>query len=303
MTLADPNHDTRRPLASVGQSDAQVQLAIKRLAGSDCPLLLLGEHGVGKRYTAAQIHARSHRSRESFKEIRCADLDARGMLSVLSARGTVYLVEVADLHLSLQERIVRDYFATESSRNCRLLFGSSGELSDEVKSGRMREDFYYLISGVTLRIPPLRQRRAEILTLTEMLLTQYAKQFDRPKPPLSGEIAYFLIHHPWPGNVNELQTAIKTLVAIGDETISLAALKAAGPGGRPNGHRKSRSLKEATRCVSIQVERQMISEVLGSTGGNRKRAADELGISYKALLYKIKQFGVEPASKESGASL
>ncbi len=113
------------------------------------------------------------------------------------------------------------------------------------------------------------------------------------------------MEHTWPENLSELQTAIKTFVAIGDQSISLAALKAAASTVKSNGHRKLPSLKEATRAASTQIERQLISEVLVATGGNRKRAADELGISYKALLYKLKQVGAEyqPASNRNGVAL
>ncbi len=136
-------------------------------------------------------------------------------------------------------------------------------------------------------------------------MTQYSKQFDRPKPVLREEIIEFLMEHTWPENLSELQTAIKTFVAIGDQSISLAALKAAASTARSNGQRKSLSLKDATRAASAQIERQLISEVLVATGGNRKRAADELGISYKALLYKLKQAGTEylPASNKNGVAL
>ena len=104
------------------------------------------------------------------------------------------------------------------------------------------------------------------------------------------------MEHSWPENLSELQTAIKTFVAIGDQSISLAALKAAGQTVKSNGNRKHLSLKEATRTASTQIERQLISEVLLSTGGNRKRAAGELGISYKALLYKLKQIETDNRS-------
>jgi two-component system response regulator AtoC len=169
----------------------------------------------------------------------------------------------------------------------------------------MREDFYYLASAVTLRISPLRCRKSEILTIADDLLTQYSKQFDRPKPVLQGEIVEFLLEHSWPENLSELQTAIKTFVAIGDQSVSLAALKAAAASIRANGARKSLSLKEAARAASNEIERQLIAEVLAATGGNRKRAADELGISYKALLYKLKQVEAEipPATTKNGVAL
>jgi transcriptional regulator with PAS, ATPase and Fis domain len=132
--------------------------------------------------------------------------------------------------------------------------------------------------------------------MADDLLTQYSKQFDRPKPVLREEIIGYLMEHTWPENLSELQTAIKTFVAIGDQSISLAALKAVAPTVKSNGHRKTLSLKEATRTASIQIERQLISEVLVATGGNRKRAANELGISYKALLYKLKHIKTENQS-------
>ena len=94
------------------------------------------------------------------------------------------------------------YFRSEQAPTCRLLCGSSRDLAEEVKSWRMREDFYYLVSAVTLRIPPLRCRKAEILSIADELLTQYAKQFDRPKPVLCKEIIGHLMEHTWPGNLH-----------------------------------------------------------------------------------------------------
>ena len=293
------------PTRPFGPVEGQIQRAIARISESDCPLLIVGERGAGKRYIAAQIHAQSHRSRSGYTEIRCADADAQTLIAGLSSKGTIYLAEVGDLSLGLQELIVNSYFHSEEPQTSRLLCGTSRELSDEVKTWRMREDFYYLVSAVSLRISPLRCRKAEILSIADDLLTQYAKQFDRPKPILREEIIGFLMDHSWPENLSELETAIKTFVAIGDQSISLAALKAAAPTVHGNGRRKPLSLKEATRAASTQIERRLISEVLVATGGNRKRAADELGISYKALLYKLKQVGTEyrPAAHRNGVSL
>lgn len=293
------------PARQFAPIEAQIQRAIARIAESDCPVLIVGEHGVGKRSIAAQIHAQSHRSRVVFTEIQSADADPQGILSAFSTKGTVYLAEIGDLSLALQDLIINTYFHSEQAQSSRLLCGTSRELSEEVKTWRMREDFYYMVSAVTLRISPLRCRKSEILSIADDLLTQYSKQFDRPKPVLREEIIGFLMEHTWPDNLSELQTAIKTFVAIGDQSISLAALKAAAPTVKSNGHHKPLSLKEATRAASIQIERQLISEVLLATGGNRKRAADELGISYKALLYKLKQVGADyqPASNRNGVAL
>jgi two-component system response regulator PilR (NtrC family) len=297
-------HSIKRQAKPLSTIEAQIQRAIARIAESDCPVLIAGERGAGKRTIAAQIHAQSHRSRGPFIEVRCGDTGGDAPLAALDTKGTVYLVEVTELSVQLQESIVQAHFRSEQPLPCRLLCGTSRDLDEEVRSWRMREDFYYLISAVTLRIPPLRCRKPEILSIADDLLTQYSKQFGRPKPVLDKELAGFLLEHPWPDNLIELETAIKTFVAIGDQAISLAAIRAASPSGRLNGHRKSFSLKEATRASSVQIERQLISEVLLSTGGNRKRAASELGISYKALLYKLKQIGAEnkSASSKNGAA-
>jgi len=277
-------------------AETRIQRAVDRIAESDCPVLILGEHGAGKRSVAAQIHAQSNLSRSAFQEIHCSEANATSLRSALSTKGTTYLVEITELSLPLQELLVHTYFRSEQAQPCRLLCGSSRDLAEEVKTWRIREDFYYLVSAVTLLIPPLRCRKPEILTIADDLLTRYSKQFDRPKPVLCKEIVEHLMEHTWPGNLMELQTAIKTFVAIGDQAISLAAIKASAPWGRTNGNRRPLLLKEATRASAIQIERQLISEVLVSTGGNRKRAAINLGISYKALLYKLKQMETENQS-------
>jgi two-component system, NtrC family, response regulator AtoC len=291
-----------RPFAHVAE---QMQHALTRLAESDSPVLIAGERGVGKRSIAAQIHAISHRSRNPFIEIHSARCDADSLLSAIAAKGTVYLAEVGELSPDMQELIVSSYLQPGWASGSRLICGASHELLDDVKNWCVREDFFYLVSAVTLRISPLRCRKGEILTIVDDLLTRYSKQFDRPKPVLHEEIVGFLLEHTWPENLTELETAIKTFVAIGDHSISLAALKAAAGTNKSNGLRRAPSLKQATRAASTQIERQIISEVLTATGGNRKRAAGQLGISYKTLLYKIKRAGttLDPESKGNGVGL
>ncbi len=285
----------KRPAKPVVPIGTQTQRVIARIADSDWPVLISGEHGVGKRSVANQIHAQSRRARALFVEIDCSQATAQAIRSAVSGAGSVYFSEVGDLSLALQDVVLDTCFGARPVRSTRLLFGTSRDLHEEVKSWRLREDLYYHISGLTLQIPPLRCRKSEIPGLTDDLLTQYSLQFDRPKPVLRGEILDFLSGHSWPENLPEFQTAIKTFVAIEDQSISLAALKTAVPSSRPNGHRTPLLLKDATRAASSQIERRLISEVLALTNGNRKRAARELGISYKALLYKLKQIGINSA--------
>lgn len=289
----------------LGLIEAQVRRAIDRIAESDCPVLVVGEHGSGKRTVATQIHAQSHRSRHQLIEIQSDTADERMLETAFAAKGTLYLAEVGGLSQDLQSLTIERYFHSPEAQRGRLICSTSSELLGDVKSGKMREDFYYLASAVTLRIPPLRCRKSEILAIADDLLTQYSKQFDRPKPLLQGEIVEFLMEHTWPENFSELQTAIKTYVAIGNQSVSVAALKAAAAAMKASGARKSFSLKKAARAASTEIERQLIAEVLVATGGNRKRAADELGISYKALLYKLKQVEGEypPAANKNGVAV
>jgi DNA-binding NtrC family response regulator len=199
------------------------------------------------------------------------------------------LYEIAELSLPLQKLVVQFYLEIQpSAPACRLLFSSSREPVDEMRSHRINEQFYFFASAVTLRIPPLRYRKPEIPAIVDELMTRYAAQFDRPKPVLGRQVMEFLVKYSWPGNLVELQTAIKSFAAIEDQAISFAALRAAA-GQRNTANHTPVSLKDAARAASSQIERFLISEVLTATGGNRRRAADELGISYKALLYKIKE--------------
>jgi two-component system, NtrC family, response regulator AtoC len=298
-------HGAKRQLKTAFPMEPRVRRALASLAESEIPILIAGEAGVGKRSVAELIHALSHRSRSAFQEVRAAECSAPQLQAALSGRGTIYLSEVGDLSVTLQELLVEKYFGSKEAQTSRLICGTSRELLDGVKSRRVKENFLHLISTVTYRIAPLRFRKAEILSMADELLSQYSRQFDRPKPVLSQESIGFLLKHNWPGNLTELQTAIKTFVAIGDESVSLAALKAAAPSAKVPGLHRPLSLKQATRAASIEVERQLIAEVLAATGGNRKRAADELGISYKALLYKLKQVDTtsQPSTNANGVGL
>src|SRR5438067_4294783 len=152
-----------RPTKLFAPIEAQTQRAIARIAESDCPVLIAGEHGVGKRSVAAQIHAQSRRARSTFTEIDSSDATAEKIISALSANGSLYLLEIGDLSIALQEMLIGSYFRSEKAQSSRLLCGTSRELLEEVKSSRMREEFFHLVSAVTLRISPLRCRRSEIL--------------------------------------------------------------------------------------------------------------------------------------------
>jgi two-component system, NtrC family, response regulator AtoC len=162
----------------------------------------------------------------------------------------------------------------------------------EVRAGRFREDLYYRISGVTLRLPPLRQRREDIPQLASFFLAKFAADFDRPVPILSSQTKQLFSDYGWPGNLRELEDVAKAIVILGDEALAMDGLRALliRP-DRTNGDRVS--LKQAAKAASREAEKELILKVLTRTRWNRRRAAQELQISYKALLYKLKQIGYQ----------
>jgi len=170
-------------------------------------------------------------------------------------------------------------------------------LENDIRAGRFREDLYYRLAGVCLRVPPLRHRREDIPVLTDFFLHKYSALFGRPEPGLSEKTRQFIAEYSWPGNVRELEAAVKTIAAIGDDRIAMTALRSSSLNGSANHYEEGTSLKEAARAASRQAERELILRVLSRTRWNRKRAAEELRISYKALLYKLKQIGVDDYAK------
>jgi two-component system, NtrC family, response regulator AtoC len=280
-----------------------VEDAIRELARSSVPVLLLAEPGSGKHAVARRIHLISRQGDKPFRSLLCATLKAED-LAVLSngkgllGEGTLYLEEVSDLNASCQSRLLEAL--TEVQRGAdygRLICGSGHDLEAEVRAGRLREDLYYRISGVCLRIPPLRQRREDIPALLEYFLGKYAEDFHRNKPELSAETKQAFLQYSWPGNLRELEDAAKVLVVLEDQQRALAGLRAFQSKSRPSNGSKV-SLKAASKAASREAERELILKALTRTQWNRRRAAKELQISYKALLYKLKQIRFE----EYGAS-
>jgi DNA-binding NtrC family response regulator len=209
--------------------------------------------------------------------------------------GTVYLQDVEDLTLAAQKELVRQIGlnGTEQRSVLRFICGTSRELEPEVKCGKFREDLYYRISGVCLRLPPLRQRKEDIPILRDLFLSVAARDFSRTVPELSAETQNFFVEYNWPGNIRELKEAARAIVALGDETLAMGGLRSLLRRTDRGGNGEKISLKDAARAASREAEREIILQVLTRTRWNRRRAAQELQISYKALLYKLKQIGYQ----------
>jgi len=285
---------------AVSPSMQSVESVIRELAQTDVPVLILAEQGAGKLTTAQRIHALSPRSSQPFRNVSCHGLKPEELRACAekaeeSGYGTLYLGEIAELSLECQSALLELLPVSPvgpTKQLARIICGSARDLELEVKPGHIREDLYYRISGVCLRLPPLRQRRQDIPILTSHFLEKYAAEFHRAIPSLSSETLQLFDEYSWPGNLHELEDAAKALVALGNENIAMGGLRSVLR--RPeNGNGARLSLKEAARAASREAEKQLILRVLTRTRWNRRRAAQELQISYKALLYKLKQIGFD----------
>ena len=304
-----------------------VGAVIRELAQSEVPVLLLAEKGAGKHATARWIHEMSRRSAQPFRGLVCSALKVKiehlgpsgenggseqdwleqdWLKQGWFKQGTVFLDEIADLSSEGQAQIMEVLPRAVSAGNenprseshgpsrtetARLICGSERDLELEVKAGRLREDLYYRISGVCLRLPPLRQRREDIPILVEHFLRKFAEEFQRPVPGLSEETHRLFQEYSWPGNVRELENAAKAIVALGDEAVAMGGLRAMLMRADHGGNGSRVSLKQAARAASREAEKEIILKALTRTRWNRRRAAQDLQISYKALLYKLKQMG------------
>jgi two-component system, NtrC family, response regulator AtoC len=296
----------------VGTSRAvrDLESVIGEIAPTNLPVLFVGESGTGKELFANRVHRLSQHGDKPMVRISCASMNPATFFSELglgpsdsaeasrSGAGTVCFDEIGELDAPCQRNLLGalpdgDLAARRGVLTARLVSTTNQNLDHEMRAGRFRSELYYRISGVCLRLPPLRDRKEDIPLLVEFFLNKHAAQFGRSRPSLSPQTLQVFLDHSWPGNIRELENVVKEIVALGDERLAVAQL------GVPFSERKktpaapSYSLKAAARAASREAEREMIKQALARTRWNRKRAAQELQISYKSLLYKLKQIGFE----------
>ena len=290
-----------------------VELVVANVAATDFPVLLMGESGSGKEAVALEIHRRSRRRKEPFTKIACGALTLESFEPLRrklemndgqeggSKIGTLFLDEIADMAPTCQAALLHalpdDDLAAHGHALSARLISTTGraplELEDVLQRGILRKDLFYRINGVSLRLPPLRERKEDIPALVEFFLKKSSSLLSQPIPSLSAQLLETFQEYSWPGNIRELENSVKKIVALGDESTATGwgALGRAEKG--PNGEDEILSLKEAARAASRQVERELILKVLERTHWNRKRAARQLQVSYKALLYKLRQMGLD----------
>jgi len=294
-----------------GQGKAMEALNAKvmEIARTDIPVLILGESGTGKEVYARLLHRLSRCCDSPLIKIRCSILDPSRLLEQCrdgllptptpNHPGTLFLDSVDELDLACQ-RVLLSMLPEGQAKNVggssvrRLICSSGRNLEEDVKAGRFRKELYFRINGVSVRLPSLRERKEDIPTLMDLFLAKYATLLLREIPAVEGVSMQQLFAHDWPGNIRELENVARKMVALGESKTALEELRTVWHGEtNTKAATGISSLKTAARAALRRTERELILKALERTHWNRKRAAQELQISYKSLLSKIKQGGLE----------
>ena len=293
-----------------------VMRTVERIAPSDVSVLITGESGTGKEVVADLIHTLSTRSKGPFIKINCAALprelieselfgsvkgaftgsqgDREGLFRQAES-GTLLLDELSEMPIDtqskllrvLQEKEVRPVGGRTSYKtDCRIIASTNRTVDEAIKEGKLREDLYYRISAISVHLPPLRDRREDIVPLARGFLKRYASQADRPLTDFTPEAVERLKRFEWPGNVRQLQNEIQRAVLMSDgKAIDANDLSISDAPPAENGDDANLTLMEA-------MERNKIIEVLKETGGNKLETARRLGIGRQTLYNKIKAYAI-----------
>ena len=316
-----------------------IRSMIESVADTDATVLLRGESGVGKDLIARALHAASPRRDGPFVKVNCAAI-AQGLLESeffghekgaftgahrrkpgqfeFANKGTIYLDEIGELPLALQAKllhVLQDFRFARVGGNAlidvdaRVIAATNRDLEAAMALGEFREDLYYRLNVVEIRVPPLRERREEIPLLASWFLARFNAQYARKKE-LEPETMARLLDYAWPGNVRELENVIRRFVVLTDGQPAIDALATRGRNGKPHAQSPTpapvapaarplvtESLREIARRGAREAERKALAEVLDRVNWNRAEASRILKVSYKTLLNKICECGLEPPSR------
>src|SRR6516225_6205152 len=309
-----------------GRSDAMqaVRERMDRVAAANVPVLIQGESGTGKDIIARMIHGMSPWRTGPYVKVNCPAIPGTLLESELfgyekgaftgaygakpgrvelAHRGTLFLDEISELDLALQSKLLQllqdgqfcRIGAQEDKKvEVRVVCATNRVLESEIENGTFRQDLFYRINVVNLAMPPLRERRSDIAGLVTYFLDYYNRKYNCRAKELSGELMAVLQKYHWPGNIRELENLIKRYVILGSEEVISGDLVTRqqdyfNPEINLDG---PISLKKLTRQATRELERKVILKVLQAHHWNRKQAARALSISYRALLYKIRDAGL-----------
>jgi two-component system response regulator AtoC len=301
-----------------------VRSRMDKVAAANVPVLIQGESGTGKDIIARLVHGRSPWRTGPYVKVNCpaipgtlleselfgyekgAFTGAYGMKPgrvELAHRGTLFLDEISELDLALQSKLLQllqdgqfcRIGAQEDKKvEVRVVCATNRILENEIENGTFRQDLFYRINVVNIALPPLRERRGDIDDLVAFFLDHYNRKYNCRAKPLSGELMAVLQKYHWPGNIRELENLVKRYVILGTEDVIASDLVTReqeyfNPEINLDG---PISLKKLTRQAVRELERKVILKVLQANHWNRKQAARALSISYRALLYKIRDAGL-----------
>lgn len=295
----------------------------RKVAPLKTTALILGESGTGKELIARAIHFFSPRAEQPFVAVNCAAIPKdlienelfghekgafTGATEIkqgrfeLADKGTIFLDEIGDMDLPLQAKLLRVLQESEFERvggtrtlkvDVRIVAASNKNLERAVADGSFREDLFYRLNVFPISIPPLRERRADILPLARFFLEGFCRDMNRQRLSISEDAVRTLERYVWKGNVRELRNVIERAVIMADgAVVETGHLALCDPEVTPSGVPASGSLLAIGEAAARAAEKSMIEKVLQETGGNKSRAAEMLGVSYKTLLTKIKEFGL-----------
>ena len=297
---------------------------LDKVAGANVPVLIHGESGTGKDIIARMIHTLSPWKSGPFVKVNCPAIPGTLLESELfgyekgaftgafgmkpgrvemAHRGTLFLDEISELDLGLQSKLLQllqdgqfcRIGAQEDKKvEVRVVCATNRHLEHEIESGTFRQDLFYRINVVNLYLPPLRERRGDIEDLVHYFLEYYNRKYNCRARALSGEVMGLLQKYHWPGNIRELENLVKRYVILGnEEAISSDLVTREQEMFNPDINLDGPiSLKKLTRQAVRELERKVILKVLQANHWNRKQSARALSISYRALLYKIRDAGL-----------
>jgi two-component system, NtrC family, response regulator AtoC len=288
---------------------------VARVAPTSTTVLILGETGVGKEVVAERLHQLSPRAHGPFVRLNCSSLPPTLLESELfghekgaftgadrkklgyleaAAGGTLFLDEIGELALELQSKLLRVLESRRFMRvggreeigvDVRIVAATNRALEAEVRLGRFREDLYFRLAAFPIEVPPLRERRSELMILTELFLRRYALRMSVAVPTIAPDAEAAIGRHHWPGNVRELRNAIERALVVGDgRTLQAADL--------PESMRSAELPRSAgpMRDQLADVELRAIEAALAAENGNQTHAAKRLGISRRMLIYKMAKY-------------
>jgi two-component system response regulator AtoC len=318
-------------LFGVSEEMQRIRHTVDRVAGVRVPVLIRGESGSGKELVALYLHRTAPWHEKPFVKVNCAAIPGPLLESELfgyekgsftgaynsrpgkfemANGGTMVLDEIAEIDGSLQAKLLqvlqdgcfsRIGDLEERRADVRIISISNKDVEGEISRGAFREDLFYRINVVNIEIPPLRRRLQDLPVLVEHFLHFYGDLYERHVPALPGGVMERFQQHHWPGNVRELENYLKRYVILDSAESILEELEERSRGPVVGGFQlppiTEFSLKKFAKKASQQAEHYMILEALKQTRWNRKRAAEMLGVSYRALLYKIKEAGLPPKKR------